>query len=163
MITNMKNKKKTGFLVTYSTGSYDDYRESIVAVYMNKEDAEKRCKEINEHFNNPKKPEWDLETWYEIDEAYSEAFDEPTTVGERYPRIKENKNWKDFDSKEDFDKYLHEKYEEQDRLHEDIVMKFFPNWTREKAREQIDLQEHLDYVESEEYGGASIEEITVYE
>lgn len=156
-------KKKTGFLVTYSTGSYEDYRENIVAVYMNREDAEKRCKEIDEQFENPKKPEWDLNTWYEIDDAYSEVFDNPTTIGDRYPRIKENKKWKDFDSQEEFNTYLHEKYKEQDRVLEDVVMKFFPDWTREKAREQIDLQENLERIQNAEYGSASIEEITIYE
>lgn len=156
--------KKTGYIVKYRSGYYEDYREYTVAIYINKEAAENRCKEIDEYYKNPPKPEWDIDDWYEIDKAFYNEFDHPTKIAERYPKITDSKTWRDFDNKEEFSKYLHEKYEEQDRMLEDIVMKFFPTWSREKAREEIDKQEWIeDVVQREEYREAFIEEITIYE
>lgn len=155
--------KRIGYIVKYSSGQYEDYREHTVAVYMNKEDAEIRRKEIDEQHLNPPIPEWDQDDWFDIDEAYYYEFSHPTSIAERYPRITDEKTWKDFETKEEYHEYLKKKYVEQDRMLEDVVMKFFPTWSREKARKEIDKQEWLDSLDRKFYNRSYIEEITIYE
>lgn len=155
--------KKVGYIVKYSAGSWEDYREYTVGVYMDKKAAEKRRKEIDNNFQSPPKPEWDEEDWEAINDVYFEEFENPTIISKKYPSVKENKTWKDFDSNKEFDIYLRKKHKEQNMLLEDIVMMSFPSWTREKAREQIDIQENFEQIQTMEYGGAYIEEIDVFD
>lgn len=149
-----------GYLVKYTTGSYDDYFEHCVAVYLDENEAKKRCKEIDKEHLSPNKGLIGEDEWDQIMEKYWDAYDEwknSETLQIKYPDLlgKEKYNY------EGWEKDHQRSLDDQSKLKEDTVMSFYPDWSREFTKEQIELRENYERTEYEEYGSAFIEEIEV--
>ena len=154
--------KITGYLVQYSTGSYEDYTDHCVAVYTNKKEAEKVVKRVNKEHTNPERGVISDEDWENILYEYDEWFDrekyENSEVQKKYPNLlgKPCYNY------EGWQKDHKQTIEEQKMLHEDIVMKYYPKLSREEVIKEIEIRDKINMLEYLEYGEAWIDEIDIY-
>ena len=165
---------RKGYLVTYSTGSYDTFFIQNDKVFFSKEKAEARCKELdflhepqesmfvkdrNEYGDliqlseeDQNKTYWACE--YEADtyrDEHPEEFPDPDDVlGTKYADDSENWN-KIWQANEDH--------------YKDIlwacVKKRYPEWTDEMIRHAVAIEEGNENIQQEEYGSADIEEIYI--
>lgn len=154
--------KITGYLVQYSTGSYEDYFDHCVAVYTNKEEAEKAVERVNKEHNDPERGVISDKDWDDILEEYYEWFDENqyenSDIQSKYPNLL-GKPCYDY---EGWENDHNQTIKEQESLQEDIVMEYYPKLSREEARKEIEIRNNLDMMEFREYGSAWINEIDIY-
>lgn len=151
-----------GYLVKYSTGSYDDYYQHCVAVYLNKEQAEQKCKELDNEHLRPNWREIPDENWEEIMDEYDEILDMDESefdYSDDYPYLYLKGNYKD----PNFEEKRQQRQKSENKLLEDLVIQRYPNWAREQARKQIDLREAAEQNQYEDYGECFIEEVQIYE
>lgn len=160
MTKNMKKIK--GYLVKYSNGSYEDYFEFDVAVFDNREEAEKERERVDKNHKEPPKCKISDENWEKIMFEYDEWFDddkyENSEIQKKYPNLL----GRDCYDYEDWQKDHEQTIKEQEMLHEDIVMKYYPDFDREEARYEINQIELKERLEMQEYGDAWIEEIDMF-
>ena len=155
-------KKIKGYLVKYSTGSYDDYLEFDVAVFDNKEEAEKERDRIDKEHKEPVNCKISDENWEKIMFEYDEWFDddqyENSEVQKKYPNLR----GKECYNYEGWEKDHKQSIKEQEMLHEDIVMKYYPEFNREEARYEIEQRYLKDQIEYQEYHDAWVDEIDLF-
>ncbi|MCH5167972.1 MAG: hypothetical protein J1F35_08850 [Erysipelotrichales bacterium] len=154
--------KRVGYLVSYATGYYDDYKEHFVAVYDNKEDAEKRCKEIDKQNREPVKCKISDDDWEKIMFEYDDWFEkdkyEGSEIQKKYPNLKGRECY-DY---EGWEIDHNQSIKEQEMLYEDIVIKYYPNMNREEARHEIEQRDLKTMMEYREYHDAWVDEIDLF-
>lgn len=154
--------KITGYLVQYSTGTYEDYTEHNVAVYTNKEEAERAVKRVNKEHTNPEEGVISDEDWENILYEYDEWFEKEnyinSEVQKKYPNLLGKERYDYTEWRKDHERTI----EEQKMLQEDIVMKHYPNLSIEEVRKEIEIRDKINMLEYLEYGKAWIDEINIY-
>lgn len=152
--------KRIGWIVKASYGQYEDHYVKVFGVWMNKEEAERKAKDLDDLYKNPPKPEWEEDEWKEdIQETIYKVYDDrPTEYVNKYPLALSGVPIGDF-SEEDRIKYR----EEERSLDIDIVLSIFKGWTRQRANDNLSRQEFLDSYDYLEYNSAWVEEIEVWE
>lgn len=165
---------RKGYLVTFSTGSYDTFYIQNDKVFFSKEKAEARCKELNK-IHEPKetmfvkdRDEWGdlielseedrLKTFwnceYEADtyrDEHPEEFPDPDDVlGTKYKddSARWNEIWE-----------LNEKRYKATLY--DVIKSHYPDWTYEMIVKAVDIEEYNENIQQQEYGSADIEEIEI--
>lgn len=149
-----------GYLVEYSTGSYEDYHTHNVKVFQSKEEAEKCCKEVDRSHN--KKTMFDSDesspnSWYNIyDEIQEIMYDNPEVY------INEVElDYCNFNNRNEWDKRQEEVDKEEERLTYEVIRKHFPTWSDKKIKNALDREDEISSQETWDYGKARIEEIDI--
>lgn len=123
-----------GYLVQYSTGTYDNYKIHNACVTFNEELAKQKCKEIDDKHRPPQS--------MFTREKFSDIEDD--TYGE----ILSNNNLK----LKDAEKFIINK-----------VMKLYPEWDRKTAKLAIEIERHIEDIESIDYDYSFYSEIEIFE
>lgn len=159
-------EKVKGYMVEYSTGSCDDFRTHQDSVFLNKEDAENRVKELNDMFrpqhlfipNDPNAEQYTIGSW---EAMYYEAQDimyenkEYYYNYEPYDRFDSTKNDSWWKRQEVCDKL-------EENLFMEVIRKYYPNWSDEQIMEARKRHDDIESYTTWDYSEPYITEIDVY-
>jgi hypothetical protein len=140
---------RIGYLVNYSSGDYEDYRVTNDSVYFNKDEAYKRCKELDElHFGT--------HSLY-TGKSFNDIDDEVTDIIGNTPELQLHGDV------ETWSKQLEKINPLIRKLTFDITRKYYPDWSDKDIEIAQSIESTIDYDESCNYGEAMIEEIEIYD
>lgn len=155
--------KRKGYLVLYSTGQYEDFREHAVKLFISKERAEKYAKKIDAQHRSKKSmfmPDRDEDGNYiESEKTWSSIQYQIDEYEEENPFLLECPSYKN--DPKGYAEYL-KKYDE---YHEKLIIKFvsmhYPEWDEAMIKKAVSIEEYNDRIYYEDYGDAYIEEIEI--
>lgn len=158
--------KVRGYMVEYSTGSYDDYHVHQDSVFLNKEDAENRVKSLCDLFhpeelfikNDPDAEHFTVGSYYAMyDEVQDIMSKNPDYYynNEAYYKLDLDKNDKWFERQEVCDKL-------EENLLMEVIRKYYPNWSDEQIMEARKRHDDIESYTTWDYSDPYITEIDVY-
>lgn len=171
---NVNNIRK-GYLVTYSTGTYDMYYVHNDKVFFSYERAMERAEELRKSFE-PKKSMFvpDRDKYGDLIRDMSEEDREKTFWSCQYKadtyREEHEEEFPDL-WKENMTKADREAWDKQEELNDiryneilkNFISEVYPKWSNEDIERAIKIEEDNEYIIEQEYGSVDIEEIYIDE